>query len=329
MENKYIGHSNQFYGVEVHRLMGGKGDGMRLLEVNNGKGLQLTISLDRCGDISRLIYKGINCGYMSPVGYVHPKYYKKDEFLSSFTAGFLTTCGLNNVGAPNIDNNENLPLHGTISNTPVDSYTVKETKKEIIISLKIIDEELFSHKLVLVRNYHISLKTNSFYIEDEIINKGSEEYPVEILYHFNVGYPLLSETSELNINSSNVRARNDFALKDIENWKKIAEPTKGMDEKCYFHDFEKDEGSAAIFNKKAGCGLKISFDTNNLKYFTEWKMMGERDYVLGLEPGNAHPDGRNKMRQENALTILKPNESIKYNVNIKMFSQYKTWKKSF
>ena len=62
MENKYIGHSNQFYGVEVHRLMGGKGDGMRLLEVNNGKGLQLTISLDRCGDISRLIYKGIHNG---------------------------------------------------------------------------------------------------------------------------------------------------------------------------------------------------------------------------------------------------------------------------
>ena len=78
--NKYIGHKSQVFGAEVHRLMGGKGDSMRLLEVWNGRGLNFTISLDRCADISRLFYKGVNIGYMSPVGYVHPSYYKKEEF---------------------------------------------------------------------------------------------------------------------------------------------------------------------------------------------------------------------------------------------------------
>ena len=58
--NPYIGHDTQLYGVEEHRLVGGKGDGMRLFEVNNGKGLMLTISPDRCGDITRLRFKGIN-----------------------------------------------------------------------------------------------------------------------------------------------------------------------------------------------------------------------------------------------------------------------------
>jgi hypothetical protein len=29
--NKYIGHESQIYGVEEHRIIGGKGDGMRLL----------------------------------------------------------------------------------------------------------------------------------------------------------------------------------------------------------------------------------------------------------------------------------------------------------
>lgn len=58
--NPYIGHDTQLYGVEEHRLIGGKGDGMRLFEVNNGKGLMLTISPDRCGDITRLRFKGIN-----------------------------------------------------------------------------------------------------------------------------------------------------------------------------------------------------------------------------------------------------------------------------
>ena len=52
--NPYIGHSSQISGVEEHRLVGGKGDGMRLYEVTNGKGLEMTVTPDRNGDISRL-----------------------------------------------------------------------------------------------------------------------------------------------------------------------------------------------------------------------------------------------------------------------------------
>lgn len=54
----YLGHSSQFSGVEEHRLVGGKGDGMRLLEIRNGLGMEVTISLDRCADISRLYLDG-------------------------------------------------------------------------------------------------------------------------------------------------------------------------------------------------------------------------------------------------------------------------------
>lgn len=99
--NPYIGHDTQYYGIEEHRLAGGKGDGMRLLEVSNGKGLELTISLDRAADISRLRYRGINMSYMSPCGYVAPAYYESTGFgwLRSFTVGFLTTCGLQAVGS--------------------------------------------------------------------------------------------------------------------------------------------------------------------------------------------------------------------------------------
>ena len=91
--NKYIGHRSQLYGVESVRLDGGKGDGMRLLQVKNGKGLEFTVSVDRCADISRLSLDGVNFGYFAPCGYVHPKYYdnKVSGFLKSFTAGFFTT----------------------------------------------------------------------------------------------------------------------------------------------------------------------------------------------------------------------------------------------
>ena len=52
----YIGHPSQWCGVEEVRLVGGKGDGMRLLQVRNAAGMEITIAADRCADIYRLIF---------------------------------------------------------------------------------------------------------------------------------------------------------------------------------------------------------------------------------------------------------------------------------
>ena len=60
--NKYIGHPLQLYGVEEMRLVGGKGDGMRILNVRNNKDLEFVVSLDRCGDIVKLNLEGDNFG---------------------------------------------------------------------------------------------------------------------------------------------------------------------------------------------------------------------------------------------------------------------------
>ena len=35
-------------------------------------------------------------------------------------------------------------------------------------------------------------------------------------------------------------------------------------------------------------------------------MRGERDYVLGLEPGNCLPDGRDVMREKGLLEFIDP-----------------------
>ena len=132
--NSYVGHESQLYGVEEHRLVGGKGDGMRLFEINNGKGLQLTVSPDRACDITRLRFKGINMSYMSPCGYVAPAYYDSigSNWLGSFTAGFLTTCGLQAVGSPCHDEGEELPLHGSIANIPCEQAYWDEEQGKLI-----------------------------------------------------------------------------------------------------------------------------------------------------------------------------------------------------
>ena len=164
-------------GVEEHRLVGGKGDGMRLYEVNNGKGLELTLSPDRNGDITRLRYKGINMSYFSPCGYVAPAYYDKtgSNWLQSFTAGFLTTCGLQAVGTPCVDEGEELPLHGSIANQPCTQSYWLEDEEKITVHSVTKDEVIFGRKLTLMRAIEVSKLENKFSIRDKIENTGSKK----------------------------------------------------------------------------------------------------------------------------------------------------------
>lgn len=322
MLNPYIGHAGQLSGVEEVRLVGGKGDGMRLLQLRNGKGLEMTVCADRCADIYRLNFKGDNMGYLSANGFVAPSYYDDNGagFLKSFTAGFLTTCGLTAVGSPCTDAGEELPLHGTIGNTPCERIWWDEDDENIYIHAHINDSAIFSHKFYLKRVIAISKQNNTFTITDTIENQGDTESPVMLLYHMNMGYPLLSENSVVKIPSVSVEPRNDHAAKDLDSWNKILPPTPGFEEQCYFHRFE-GEGSATIYNPDICKGLTITFDSKTLDYFTQWKMMGFRDYVLGLEPGNCHPCGRDVMRNEGGLKFLQPGQSITYAVTVTLYEE--------
>lgn len=73
-------------------------------------------------------------------------------------------------------------------------------------------------------------------------------------------------------------------------------------------------GMATIYQPKLKTRLSISFDANELDGFVEWKMMGVRDYVLGLECGNCYPDGRDVMRNTGMLKFIKPGEKKRYQV---------------
>ena len=209
-QSAYCGHESQLFGVEEYRLTGGKGDGMRLLQVRNGKGLDFTVSADRCADISRLHFRGENCGFFSANGYVAPAYYDDKEagWLKNFTAGFLTTCGLLAVGSPCTDEGVRLPLHGAVDNIPAERLLWDMDDEKIWVKAVMRHAQIFAEKLILTRTITCSKQTNEITITDEIENVGGEASPVMILYHMNMGYPMLS-IAGLNIST---RCFANFAL---------------------------------------------------------------------------------------------------------------------
>jgi len=313
--DKHIGHEKQLYGVDELRLVGGKGDGMRMLYVRNGKGLEFWISLDRCADISRLSLKGVNYSFISAAGYVAPQYYDDKElgFLKSFTAGFCTTCGLKTVGSPSSDGGDDLPLHGTISNTPCESFGYEVEDESIRIWAIMRDARLFSDKLLLKREYKVSLTENKIAMTDVVKNIGSSEVPYQIMYHCNMGYPILCEDTEIKIPSISVEGRNEHAKSGLKDCLKVEKPQADYEEMCFYHKFE-GKAEVSIYNPNIDKGMKMRFDTNELKCFTQWKMMGEYDYVMGLEPGNCTPDGRDVMREKGMLEFIEPDGTKKQTV---------------
>lgn len=329
----YVGNTLQTRGAERYILDGGKGNGMHFVYVRNGKGLEAWVSLDRAGDISRLNFAGENMGYFSPCGYVAPQYYDDvgAGFLKSFTAGFFTTCGLTAVGSPCTDNGEELPLHGTVSHIPAELIAIEENNEELTIKLKVTDAVPFGQKLVMNRCYCFSYTENSFTVTDTVTNGGSAESPYSILYHCNMGWPLLSENSIVRIPNSKVTPRNDHAKAFIDTALQMEIPQTDYEECCYYYDvLEKDgHAHAGIYNGDIGKGLVMCYDKSTLPYFTEWKMMGKQEYVLGLEPGNCTPDGRDVLRKNGTLKFLQPEESCTTNIIFKFITDKNDFENCF
>ena len=187
-----------------------------------------------------------------------------------------------------------------------------EEKGELVIHTVTKDETIFGRKLRLSRKLRVSTEENCIIIEDTVANTGDRIEPFEILYHMNMGYPLLDEDSILTIPSVEVQPRDNHAAEDIANWMHMEKPTAGYQERCYYHKFADREGKAVLYQPKCKVGLTISFDAAELDGFVEWKMMGVRDYVLGLECGNCYPDGRDVMRRKGMLKFLQPGEEKAY-----------------
>lgn len=332
MNNRnYFGHESQLYRVEEHRLIGGKGDQMRLLEVNNGSGITFTVSADRAADISRLSFQGINMSYFSPCGYVGPAYYNDAQFkfLQSFTCGFLTTCGLQSIGAPSEFDGESYGLHGTISHIPAEQVSWEISGDgEIKVHARIMDACIFHQKICLNRTYTCAYGSDRMTIEDTFTNLGSAPSPFLLLYHINLGYPLLSETALVDISSSEVLPRNEEAKKGMDKWREMSKPIPSFEEQCFYHTFDRKEAVAKIYNPTIGKGLSIHFDPSILPLMCEWKMMGERDYVLGLEPGNNYLEGRAQLEQENRMTYIQPGQTISNTITVRFHDSQESWKKA-
>lgn len=322
---KRIGHLSQIAGVRMMELQEGRETGVHIAEVRSGSGLKFQITLDRGMDISLAEYRGSALAWRSPNGDVHPAYYDSRglEWLRSFPGGLVTGCGLTQAGAPGVDNGEELGLHGRLSNTPasgVETKTVWTGDRCVFrISGTVRESKLFSENLVLHREVEVELGSSTLTLRDVVKNEGFRRSPLMLLYHINLGWPLVDEGSELLLNAKSMAPRDDEAAKGAATATTIPSPVSGYNEQVFYHDLVAGRdgfASALVVNRKLQLGLFLQHRQHELPKFTQWKMVGEGEYVLGLEPATCWVQGRAKERERGTLQFLEPGEEREFIVRI-------------
>ncbi len=330
---KKIGDISQLGGIKCYEFTDGLSKGIRAVDMKSPCGLDMTVLLDRAMDISHLSYKSIPINWRSATRETSPTFYESSglEWLRTFYGGLFTTCGLTYMGAPGVDNGEELGLHGRISNLSAENVWAdgrwEDDSYTMFIRGKVREAKVFGDKLQLERKITTWMDIPKVVVEDIVENIGSEQSPLMILYHVNIGYPVLDSTSELLEAKAKVVPRDEEAKKGFSKFSEFSEPICGFKEQVYFHNIEADkEGNSNIaivnpeFDKGKGIGIWLKFNKKNLPYLVQWKQMGEGEYVCGIEPVNSLVRGRRVEREKGTLKFIEPGEKISYRLEFNILT---------
>ena len=309
-----VGSVQQLACIRPMTYTEGRCAGLRAYEVKNGP-LEYKVLADKCLDVGELSYRGINFSFLSKPGLQGRNHYdtRGQEALRSIMGGMFFTAGLENICAPCTVDGTEYPMHGRIRTTPAEHLSADAAWEGEDYVLRLSGEmregELFGENLVLRRSLETVLGQKSLTLTDEIENQGFRDEPLMLLYHINIGYPLLVEGTRLLAPTRSVTPRDQAASGHEDRWNLMDPPRDNEPEYVFIHDLawdSKGNGVVCVVNDRLKLGLKIQFTGEHLPYFMEWKSTASGDYVLGLEPANSSVYGRPYHEAEGSLHRLPP-----------------------
>jgi len=313
---QHAGCISQIAGARVFEYRYGRAEGVKAIEVRTGSGFRFIVLPDRGMDIADAEYCGKSLAWICKNGIVSSNYFENGGtgFLRSFTGGLITTCGLTQAGDPGIDGEEVLGIHGRIAHIPAESYSIDEYWEgdEYIIKVRgqVRETCLYAENLVLRREIICKMGESKLYVKDTVENEGYNETPFMLLYHVNFGFPVVSKDTKLYTSAESVERWNEDAIKGDGKYDTFQKPTPGYQWQGFLHHMPKDRDRvyAGLVNESMDFGAYVAYSPKEMPCFNEWKMMGQQDYVVGLEPGINIPEGRLKARKNGNLRMLKPGE---------------------
>lgn len=284
-------------------LSGGRRDGVEMLVVDSGS-VRAAILPTRGLSLWRANIDGLDCGWKSPVdGPIHPQWVPIAEpsglgWLDGFDE-LLVRCGLRNFGAPDFAPNGQLsyPLHGRIGNIPAANVEVEVDVEHSLLHVRgqVCESRFLQFDLRMNVQYSFAYGQPTIEITDRVRNASANPGAIQMLYHINIGQPILEAGGQLHVGAKRIVARDARAVQGLKQWQTYEAPKAGYVEQVYFSASVADgHGWASSFlSTKAGDkGFAVHYDTATLPFFSQWKnTVAEADgYVTGIEPGTGFPN---------------------------------------
>jgi hypothetical protein len=142
-----------------------------------------------------------------------------------------------------------------------------------------------------------------------------------LLYHINVGYPLVRAGARLETPAVHVYPRDDDARAGFDRWAEYDAASVGYPEQVFFHHVAADSAISQVLLHNGELGFGVEWSTDTLPYFTQWKNTRQGIYVSGIEPGNCLPEGQNAARRSGRLAMLQPGETQAFRVAMYLVAQ--------
>jgi len=335
---KYFGNIAQMGLIKQYTINGGKGHQVRVSNVSTGAGLSYDVVIDRGMDISTCLLNGRPLSWLSRNGVTHPAYYNQSgsEKLRTFFGGLFTTCGLTHAGPPDDYNKEYEGQHGRISDEPAQKYSwdLFWKEKQLVIEQtgEVTQTKIFAENLLMRRKITSVFGKNKIFVETNIKNQGYKISPLMFLTHMNFGFPLLTKQSQLFVNYSDIIPRDEQAKKGMKRLFSFEEPQENYQEQVFFIEPVPDSHDLIRImlsnnNTKDFLGMIIQYKRDSFTHLTLWKMLGYGDYVLGIEPGNCYPIGRELASKQTDLSFINPQEEKTFVFEISFYSDIDDYQK--
>jgi len=307
--------------IEKWTIRGGPGDGIDVVEIRNGR-LCVSVLPTRGMGLWKARCDDLDLGWNSPVRRpVHPALVRPGESGGlGWLAGFqelLARCGLASHGPPGIDPADGRPLtlHGRIANLPAHRVTAGiDDDTRIWVRGEVDETALFGPCLRLDSTISTTPGSNRLTLHETVTNLAGTTSEFELLYHTNIGRPLLEPGARLVAPARRVVPSNAHAADGIADWNIFCEPRPHYVEQCYFLDLAADPDGrtlVVLHDARSHRGVALEFALAPLPCFTLWKntVHTADGYVAGIEPSTDLPNPRDFERSRGRVMTLEPNAS--------------------
>nr|WP_306267351.1 DUF4432 family protein [Pararhizobium sp. IMCC3301] len=318
--------------IRLVTLGDGAERGVRVLEIRSGGGLELEVIVDRGFDLGRLALNGITVSWHCQNGYrapwlLNPFSDKGQGFLRA-NNGFLSTCGFDHIRQPETDAlddrssfpNEafDYPLHGSGAHQPARliSYGFEEDADipYFWCEGEIVQTMQFHGSLRLRRRLEVPIGGQQISMRDRVVNSGPTVMSHMMLYHFNIGHPLVAEATEIDVcNGRQIWGQGDplsaFPAPQSEQHNSLS---------VFAMDSEAENGLCTISNPHNGLQLELEFERQSLPFLQLLRMTGQGTYGIGIEPCTTGQRSRSDARTASEMVFLKPGDHRTYNFNIRL-----------